>query len=259
MRGPVLDLAGQSGRLQVQREPAVVGPLRARELLIFDATEPGTRTVESWETRAVLLSRLTGRGRVILAGAIDAWRYRGPAFDRFWTGLIAESAELTGPPVRVTLDRTLVAASSGGAVTVELQSMEVPQTPMTAAARLECGTAIVPIRLWPQGRPTSFSGTFDAPGPGVCVVRARVDDQEGTAAVLVVPEPPVSASDGQALTDLIAARDALAVGPGEETAVAARLRARVPARPVETPVHPMRSPWWIVPFVTLLAAAWRLR
>jgi hypothetical protein len=51
-------------------------------------------------------------------------------------------------------------------------------------------------------------------------------------------------SGGAVLTDVAAARDALAaIEPGEQ----------------HTEVRPMRSPWWIVPFAGLLAVEWTIR
>jgi hypothetical protein len=51
-----------------------------------------------------------GRGRLLVSGALDAWRYRdrqADAFDKFWRDAIAESAAAAPPPPdRAAVDRT---------------------------------------------------------------------------------------------------------------------------------------------------------
>ena len=43
------------------------------------------------------------------------------------------------------------------------------------------------------------------------------------------------------------------------SALVASFAARVPARPKRVATHPMRSPWWLVPFVGALTGEWAWR
>ena len=84
-------------------EPQSVGPLQATELLVYPP-EGGHHSVMAHAGEMpVIVAIPTGAGRIIVSGAMDAWRYRdddgGPstplrasAFDRFWRSLVAEGA-----------------------------------------------------------------------------------------------------------------------------------------------------------------------
>ena len=68
--------------------------LKASELALASAEVPAADGIAFAQVqkgaRPVILSRRIGAGRVILSGALDAWRYRAAqedAFDRFWFSL----------------------------------------------------------------------------------------------------------------------------------------------------------------------------
>lgn len=259
MTGPVQRLAGQAGVTRVEAQPVAVGPLRASEVVSFTVQGAEWTVLESAADRAVIVERATGRGRVVLAGAADAWKHRGPAFDRFWSQLVWEGASLAGPSIGATAEPAVIQVGGRARVQVDVNALdEWPET-TTAQARVECGPRTWPMRLWPVDRPGRWTGTIDVSHAGACRIRATVDAAETGAGLLVVEESRAAVADDAILDRALAAHDAIAVAPGSERALAARARERVPAELVETDGYPMRSAWWIVPLIACLGVAWRLR
>src|SRR6185436_1201745 len=123
-------LAGVTTREALFERPsalAVAPPLpaiQAAELVTFagarvpGATEPGAAVPGATVPGATVLARVAGSnepvvclipygaGRILVSGALDAWRYRADkdsAFDRFWRSAIAGVALATPPAVDVEI------------------------------------------------------------------------------------------------------------------------------------------------------------
>jgi hypothetical protein len=227
-----------------------------------------------------------GAGRILVSGALDAWRYRAEkdsGFDRFWRSAIAGVALATpaavnveiappvarpGESVRIVarVHRAALAAGAAGALQV--------------SARLDSG---LPVRLWPDAEPDVFSGSFAAGVPAdlSAVASAKVDasakaGQAGVQRITVSAAPDgaevatgsaVMAVDPSArraerpvpLSLLATSRGGIDVTPDRLADLEAYLRREVSAPPVRTTTHPMRSGWWIVPFAAGLTGEWWLR
>jgi hypothetical protein len=119
----------------------------------------------------------------------------------------------------------------------------------------------VPIRLWPAGA----AGAFDARArPDVsastCVVTASIADVgEGRADLRVTPDAPAGERAGEGLPEVVARTGGMVVPEREVSRLITGLRAgRVTDRVPEIR-HPMRSFWWMFPFVACLAGEWWLR
>jgi hypothetical protein len=247
--GPTLRLFDGRWVEELIVEPRAVGPLRASELL-----RPRELRPLSVPIAPEIVATRAGAGRLIVSGAMDAWRHRdanAAAFDTFWRSLAAEGAA-HGRRLRVEFEDAIARPGARHSFVVRYRSME-PESTLTANATARCspvsadrtGTAQA-IRLWPSGAAGTFSGEFAVNDSQTCTVEARVNDAQATAAVAVAASP---------------APIAHAVLENLERAV--RLRAvGAPARPAETirtTIHPMRSALWIIPFAGLLSIEWWLR
>ena len=232
--------------------------LRAAELVSF-ADRSGDAVLASWDggppgQRAVIVERRTGRGRVVVSGALDGWRWRDGAegFDRFWQGLVVRAARASSPPLGVSWAsgraglRLLVSSRRGIADGV---------WPALGLTR-RCGEVTTPVSAVEGPVP----GTWLADVPGIddgCRLRAESGADQVETSWPGLPSLPPSPPSAHALetlamvtggTVMAAAADALA------TIVAQADRPRV-----TVPWHPMREWAWFVPFVAVLGAEWWLR
>ena len=286
--GPAARIAGAASWRDVHgiERRAVVGDagtLIATELAVPETLLPGgaalaTMGAGTAARPAVVWQTPLGAGRVIVSGALDAWRYRAReqnGFARFWTGVISDAAAAAPPAVMVMPPARVVAPGSDMDVRVivrraQLSDASRPAPLVDARARIgavgasAAGADMAPLRLWP----TAERGVFVAPvrmpaAPGTYrIVVDAVDDRGvaiGEAAVDVVAAelPPAPG-----VTDLAAwttAHGGVVVPGAEREDVVAAVRARVSSRAEPQRVHPMRSPWWLPLFVGVLGGEWWLR
>ncbi len=65
----------------------------------------------------MIVSAPRGTGRLLLSGAMDAWRFRAAdngAFDRFWPSTIAGLALAVPPPIAIAIDPPLLRPGDTG-------------------------------------------------------------------------------------------------------------------------------------------------
>lgn len=240
-----------------------IGPLRASEVLrqrTVGATDVVLGT--SRGLPAIVMSP-AGAGHVVVVGAMDAWRFRDAAdraaFDRFWRALAVEGGA-RGKETTVDLADSLVAAASTVPFNVRVRSMQGRSAiAVRAAARCDDGPPQM-IRLWPDGEEGAFSGSWPVGGGSGCELEvAAADGPAVNAAVRVVRAPARGTRASFArLERLVAATGGLSVPAGSEQVIGDAMRHSELAA-VRTAVHPMRSPWWILPFAACLAGEWWLR
>ena len=90
--------------------------LQASELLVLRALPPGSDVVArvpGSDGSPVIVSMPRGDGRLLLSGAMDAWRFRAAdngAFDRFWQSTIAGLALAVPPPIALSVDPPILAS-----------------------------------------------------------------------------------------------------------------------------------------------------
>lgn len=250
--------------LEERRAPAPVevGPLRAREFLIFERDQArGLLSLSTAEAsdEVIVAARPIGRGRVIVSGVLDAWRYRGTGdgFGGFWADLVADAARAAGPALRVTPARVLV--SPGEEIEIEA-AYQASQWPSSLAARGEIACddgSSRPVRLWPRHRPGMFSAVVVAEREGECRVTIHVAGHRADAPLLVASD--VQRPPDRRLDALITAYGGVVLEEGEEERLAEALRRRLPRDRERRAVYPMRSPLWIVPFVLALGGEWWIR
>ncbi len=263
--GPITRLIPPITSERREADAHQVGLLRASELVTFDASAAGVTVLEAVEGRPVVLSSARGRGRMVISGALDAWRYRDGTgqFNRFFTALVAAAAEAAGQSLQVTLDDGVIGPGQRTSVEVEWRAIEEIPSAVVAAAELRCDNgSVAPVRLWPGARRGVFMGTVHAMSLGSCTVEASIvqpSQLSASAALLVTEHRFRPLGNPSALDGAIAAHGGVIVDEGSEAAIVARVRERLPAQRELRDGRPMRSPWWIVPFAVCLGGEWWLR
>lgn len=265
--GPIARLVPAGLRERLEREPLATGPLRATELLVAKPRDGAHALLSTLEGDAVVVASPMGEGRVIFSGALDAWRYRSGAddgFDGFWRSTVADAVLAGGRTLDVTTSPALARVGDDVRIALRLRSMDVPGE-VRAMAQVSCeGDAPSTLRLWPSGRGL-LAGTFVAARPGRCQVHAEagLPRSEGADTAFVAAEAPLSAvnASGGRIEALVAAFGAPLVRAGDEETLVAAARGRMAGAASERREdrHPLRSPWWIVPFVACLGGEWWLR
>lgn len=265
-RPAALQTAGLPSRRRARVE------LLASELLLPPVAEAGIRALatarQGTTERAAVFAVYRGKGQVVMAGALDAWRFRGSpdsAFAAFWQGLAADAAATAMPPLTVDVEPML--AQPGEEITVRVTVRETGWTrsadeihlPSVSASLIVTAGPTIPVRLWPGTAAGEYVARFPAPVDGKYDVRVASAGRQYDS-VLVVDRAAVTPQ-----RDRTAALAFLAQSSGGEVFPAADLEGlAAKLRAIERPivprrVHPMRSAWWIVPFVGLLSAEWALR
>jgi hypothetical protein len=262
---------------------SVTAPLpaiQAAEILTFSgarvlgatvpgATVPGAKVLArvSGSGDPVVTVTPHGAGRLLVSGALDAWRYRAEndaAFDRFWRSAIAGMALATPPPVNVEITPAVIPPGETARVVVRIHRSALaaaPAGPLGVSARLDTGE---PIRLWPEPGADVFSGSFVAGGPAVQRVAVSAGEDEATSvsgSALAAIDPAARRAEPIAppLAMLAASRGGIDVTPEHLSDLEAHLRREVSAPPVRSTTHPMRSGWWILPLAGCLGGEWWLR
>ena len=247
--------------LEASASPA--GVLRASETLRLSAASPFDIVLGAVKGSPVIVLSPTGHGRIVVSGAMDAWRYRdtdGGVFDRFWRSLVLESAAASAS-LHLLFARPIAAPGTDAPFVVRHRQMD-PSASRTITATAACGNrAAQVVRVWPEGDAGVFAGTFSVEGSEPCRVRVTVEGGPtavGGVAVTAGATRSVSAVRSKLERSALRTGGVVAFA-GDERRVAAALIAGVPERARPAPVHPMRSPWWMFPFVTCLAMEWWLR
>ena len=225
-------------------EPQAIGPLRATEILHQEGVE-----------QPVVIAP-TGSGRIVIATAIDAWRYRdddGGSFDRFWRSVVAEGAA-AGAPLRLEFESAIAFPGARQPFTVRYRSM-TPAPTVEASAVARCGPAQT-IRLWPAGSPGVMRGELPIGDHGACTVEAAVNDARVTGGIAISTATSLPADDTLAQLEQRALGSGGVVTDKDNLGVLAPQSHRSPA---PMPMRPMHSALWILPFAGCLSMEWWLR
>ncbi len=233
-----------------------IGPLRATEVLRTDATAVTTSVIARSGPSAAIVSAPAGEGRIVVSGAMDAWRYRHldtGAFDRFWRSVAAQGAA-AGLGLSMRFDRAIASAGSRARFTLRDRRFEPPSTSEASVVSRCNNGAATTVRVWPSGIVGEFAGELPAAAIGECTVEATVGDRQVSAAIAIVDRPSRGAE--RTLTKLERqARDSggAVASVGKEAAIASAIDAAPPTMSRVVSVHPMRAPWWILPFAGCLS------
>ncbi|HKB13983.1 MAG TPA: hypothetical protein VKD69_25135, partial [Vicinamibacterales bacterium] len=114
----------------ILQSPGSTAPLRASEILVAAAPPPAGAVlarVPGNDGAPVVVTLPRGDGRLLVSGAMDAWRYRAvadAAFDRFWQTTIAGLGLATPPPVDVEVAPPIVRHDQPADVVVRVRGEE---------------------------------------------------------------------------------------------------------------------------------------
>jgi hypothetical protein len=259
-------LLEQSAKLAV---PPPAAPLQASELLLFRALMPGadvlarvpgtSRASDGAEPSAVIASAPRGAGRLLFSGAMDAWRFRAAdngAFDRFWQSTVAGLALAVPPPIAIEVEPPLLRPGEQGDVIVHLRPVDLAVSAMLDGDQ--------PIRLRPEPEAGVYRGRFTVKataGRSTVAVRATGAQSPLAARTILVRSDVerVRPAAGPSLSMLAASHRGIDVPPDRLADLERFVRNAVTSPRTPIVRHPMRSVWWIVPFVACLSAEWWLR
>jgi hypothetical protein len=228
----------------------------------------------------VIWSSAVGAGRLIVSGALDAWRFRDPTvsgFDRFWRTLLAEAADAAPTPLVVEIATPVLAPGGQGSLTVTVRDAALADPLVGRSIRATVSASIVEIsrdsasvagadragriQLWPEGAVGEFRGAFRAPEvSGIYRIAVAGGAARTDAPFVVLTAPSLVAPDATQLVAAFASSRAGMLIRSDELSslVPAVERALQPITRRET-WHPMRSGWWIIPFTLALGAEWAWR
>lgn len=260
--GEAARLFGGNWTEHLTPSPERVGPLQASEILRAGGVSIAANILGRSASSPSIVVAPTGNGRIVVSGAMDAWRYRdldAGAFDQFWRSLVAEGA-VAGEGLQLRFARPLAADGSRARFTLRDHRMRAPVT-VEASAVWRCGSgAAHVVRLWPSGILGEFAGEVPIQGTGSCSVEATVGDRQVTATAAVADGPMRGVDSTLAsLAGRVATING-SIASADDVSPVTRAIASSPAAmsPVVT-MHPMRWWWWMMPFAGCLSLEWWLR
>ena len=271
--GPFDRLAGVTSWRSVRSNvPSTTTPnaLRGREFT-WPATLPSGATLIVAATRdstqrPVVWTVPVGAGRLVINGALDAWQHRGESsgFNEFWTSTIAELSTTAPEAISVDLSRRALRPGERTNARIVLRepllSDRSTGSASVAAALVSVSDSSM-VRLWPESTKGIFTASIVAPrmsGMYRLVVWSGEDRAESFIAVDTAVRAARS-DEPDVISAFVSSRGGSVIAQNELDGLPNRMASaiHVVAR-VET-WHPMRSPWWIVPFALLLATEWWAR
>lgn len=244
--------------------------VRASELLLVRSPGVALQSlglVQQGNTERVAIAAMDrGEGRLVLAGVLDAWRYRADGssgFDGSWRGLIADAALDAPPKLDVQVEPAIARPGDTVNVSVVVRQTELRRhgqtlsVPRVTASLVGGDGRRDHIRLWPAAPVGRYEAGLVAPAAGRYNISASIPGA-GTNVPLLVDDDVVHAIDGVSRAPEHAARatgGAVVKDAGELT----RALEALDTGTQDLSSRPMRSSWWIVPFALLLCAEWGLR
>jgi hypothetical protein len=246
--------------------------VRASEFLVAHNTPAAVDVVAAIErsgARApVSLTWTHGGGRMLLWGALDAWRFRADAdgaFVRFWQAATADLALASPQRIDVSLSPRVAAVDEPVTVRATVRATEFEgkgdriAIPPVGAALVSPAGGEQPVRLWPTAEPGVFEGTASAPAAGSYEVRVTAGRHVGRAPMDATPAPRrVIMEDEEAMALVLASTGGVAVSADDLRPLEDHLRALAGA-PEPVIVRPLRSVWWVALFTACLSAEWAVR
>ena len=237
--------------------------LQASELLVLHSLAPGTDVIAripGGDGSPVIVSMPRGGGRLLLSGAMDAWRFRAAdnrAFDRFWQATIASLALASPPPIAISVVPPLLLPGERGDVIVRVRSRDVT----SVSASLDGDQ---PIRLRPEPELGMYRGSFTAKSePGRSTIDVRASGSQSMSAsrtILVRPDVQrLRQTMAPSLSMLASSHRGIDVTPDSVDDLERFVRIAVEVPRTTRVSHPMRSAWWVVPFAACLSLEWWMR
>jgi hypothetical protein len=170
-----------------------------------------------------------------------------------------DASVVAGPALRVETDRVIARPGQTVNIAVERQSVAAePIGPLEIGGELRCGDERQALRLWPGARRGAFAGAFRHDREGACIIAVDIDGFASTTPMTFRDDIDDVTSRVERLDAVAAAHGALVVTADTEDELLGRASVQAGAS-FEAPYHPMRSPFWLIPFVACLGGEWWLR
>ncbi len=265
--GPTIEARAleQPTTLVVPHGPAI----QASEMLVVRLSSTGARALARVgpENEAVVFVLRRGAGGIIFSGALDAWRYRATeqeSFARFWRSTLIEAAQAVPPRLKLEVSPGVARPGERIRIRAIVGPDELAPDPSGGVALSVAARVIGPqrhvdevARLWPTAEPGTFAGEWTANASGDYLVAVSSGSRRADA-VLVVDDRIASPApfDPQGLRIAAVASGGVARPPDRIGDLVAAIASRFPAQQIPVTTHPMRSPWWCVPFAMALCLEW---
>lgn len=249
--------------------PAVL-PAEARVIALAAASRKDS-LVTGNDAAPLLWQTPVGLGSVFVSGALDAWRFRDAErsdFADFWPQLAFDAASRAVSPIAVSVEQPVLAPGERTVVEVlwragltQRSSVEGDSLSAVFETVDSSGTRTVPINLFASGSPVVFRGVLRAPEwPGLARVVVTAGNHRAALPVAIDRERARIPAGGEPLLrDWARARGGWAMLDAQLPRLADSLKAALTVQPTQVRWHPMRSVWWLLPFVLALSGEWWLR
>src|SRR5262245_9685930 len=257
---------------------APLTPIQASELLTFGPSSGMGALAFNGTNLPVIAVVPVGAGQLVVSGALDAWRYRTNdrgAVDRIGQCAGAGLAAAARPAIDVEVVPAVLAPREPAGVRVRVRraAIDLPSGNdlRVAATLLARGPAFArsretsvgvagPVRLWPDVEPDTFRGEFTAPeAAGAYRIAVTAADQPVESASFVVAIGARAATRaGLPLSLLAESRGGRNFNAGDVQTLTQTLRQEIATPAVRVERRPMRSPWWLAPFIACLGGDWWL-
>jgi len=271
------DVIGPRGgaRDSVHLRGMVVGlptrlPARAEVLAVLADGAGGSAGRSA--AQPVIWRQPVGPGWLYVSGAFDAWRYRDPAqstFDATWRDLVDEAAGARQQALELEVAPTLLqpreawtvlatARDGARAAGRELSLGVVAGAGEAAGGGAGGGTGkgadkrtSVPVQVLGDRAP-AVAGDY-------VIVAAQGTDTVRQAVHIATTVARDAADDPALMAAWAAAHGGRQIPRNRVASLGAVLDDVLHPSPRMVTWHPMRSPWWVVPFALALAAEWWMR
>jgi hypothetical protein len=267
--GQYLELIGiPSATTRLLESPArLEHGLHAADMLLPAVLPPSATPLASdGQGTPIIFSIRRGAGAIVFSGALDAWRYRDEGYAQFWREVVSSHAAAVPPPIDLRLHPPIAAPGQPVHIVVRLHGADMAGDDVLALPTLSAravaagGDVDDPIRLWPTVEPGAYEGEWRARTTGPYSISVTAGEARGAAAFLVAADAVhASEADPESLAIVTRASGGQVFPIDRAPALVDAMKSRHPARTAMVPSHPMRSPWWLVPFACLLCAEWAVR
>jgi hypothetical protein len=248
--------------------PSTIGELRGRDfvwpsVVPRDATIHLAQLTRDSSRRPIVWSVPVGAGRLLLSGALDAWEHRGDSsgFNEFWARTLAELSADAPDAMSLELSRRVLRPGETTQARISIREAVLSNS---AARDVETGAALLGdsdstvVRLWPDPVPGFFNATIVSPRtPGTYRLIAWTGEHRVESTVVVDAATRTTRHDDREVIEgFVSSRGGTVVDERDLRELPDRLASAIQVVSRVETWHPMRSPWWIVPFALLLGAEW---
>lgn len=231
--------------------------VRASELTWPTMLPAGARSIAGGG-HPVIWQSPVGAGRLVVSGALDAWRFRDSSFDRFWQSLLAETANASPAPLTLATTGAVVTPGEEIAIHTVLRDVALGGLSRTRANISTSMDSVGKVRLYPAAVGEAVGAVRAPDAPGTYHI-AISEDGNRTEIPVVVAANVQRASPAGVLEPWVQSRGGSTILVSQLDRLTEVVAAIVHSTPRLETTHPMRSAWWMLPFILALSGEWWLR